>query len=132
MARSPSPSAATRPRSRSWEPWIHEPFGFAGDPHLHLAGVRAERVPGPRPLERVLLTHAHLDHIEGVAEIVRRTGAPVYLHPDDRALYGAAADQAAMFGMRIEPLPPVDRELVPGQDLEMAGCRFQVRFAPGH
>lgn len=83
-------------------------------------------------LEGVLLTHAHLDHVEGVAEIVRRTGAPVYLHPDDHALYHAAADQAAMFGMRVEPPPPVDRVLVPGQTLELAGCSFEVRFTPGH
>lgn len=83
-------------------------------------------------LEAILLTHAHLDHIEGVAELVRRTGAPVYLHPADRPLYGAAADQAAMFGLRVETPPPIDHDLVPGETLEFAGLRFQLRFAPGH
>ena len=50
-------------------------------------------------LEAVLLTHAHFDHIEGVGEIVRQTGAPVYLHPDARPFYDHAPQQAAMFGV---------------------------------
>lgn len=83
-------------------------------------------------VEAVLLTHAHVDHVEGVAEIVNRTGAPVYLHPDGSTLYAAAADQAALYGMQIEAPPPADEDLKAGETLELAGCRFQVRSAPGH
>lgn len=83
-------------------------------------------------LEAVLLTHAHVDHIEGVAALVRRTGAPIYMHPADRPWYDRAADQAVYFGLRFEAPPPIDHELSDGQTLELAGIRFEVRHAPGH
>ena len=47
----------------------------------------------------ILLTHAHLDHIDGLAEAKRRTGAPSYLHPADRTLFENAPSQAAVFGV---------------------------------
>ncbi|HEX6940102.1 MAG TPA: MBL fold metallo-hydrolase [Longimicrobiales bacterium] len=83
-------------------------------------------------LEAVLLTHAHIDHIEGIAELVRRTDAPVYLHPDARPWYDRAADQAAMFGVRVATPPPPTHALAHGQRLELGGARFEVRAAPGH
>jgi hydroxyacylglutathione hydrolase len=83
-------------------------------------------------LAAILLTHAHLDHIEGVASLVRRTGAPVYLHPADRPLYDAASIQAAQFGMSVEPLPPVQNALAHGQVLEFGSLTFDVRHVPGH
>lgn len=83
-------------------------------------------------LDAVLLTHAHVDHVEGVAELVRRTGAPIFLHPEERPWYDRAAEQAAYFGMRIEAPPPVDRDLEHGQELRLAGIRFGVRHVPGH
>src|SRR5712671_5115823 len=48
----------------------------------------------------IWLTHAHLDHVLGVPELKRITGAPVFLHPADRPLYDRVADQAVAFGMR--------------------------------
>jgi glyoxylase-like metal-dependent hydrolase (beta-lactamase superfamily II) len=80
----------------------------------------------------VLLTHAHVDHVGAVAGIVNRYGVPVYLHPADRSLYDAAAGQAAMFGVRVDPPPPPDHELTDGQVLDLAGVRFSVRHTPGH
>ncbi len=83
-------------------------------------------------LDAVLLTHAHLVHIVGVAELVGRVAAPVYLHPDARPWYDRVAEQAAMFGMRITAPPPPDRELRHGQELELGGVRIEVRDSPGH
>lgn len=80
----------------------------------------------------ILLTHAHLDHIEGVSRLVHETGAPVHLHPADAFLYDHAAQQAAQFGMRVEPLPPVNRKLTHGETLEIAGVAYAVRHVPGH
>lgn len=83
-------------------------------------------------LEAVLLTHAHLDHVEGVSALVRRTGAPVYLHADDRPLYQGVGQQAAMFGLDVEKPPPPDFPLEHGQVLQLGGCTLEVRHSPGH
>jgi glyoxylase-like metal-dependent hydrolase (beta-lactamase superfamily II) len=83
-------------------------------------------------LASILLTHAHLDHIEGVARLVHRMPAPIYLHPGDRTLYSAAALQAVQFGMVVDPLPPIDHALTHGQRLTFGALTFEVRHVPGH
>jgi hydroxyacylglutathione hydrolase len=83
-------------------------------------------------IDSILLTHAHLDHIGGVAAAKRRTGVMVYLHPADGVLYRAAPAQARGFGLQIEEPPEPDRELQDGQILEVGKARLEVRHTPGH
>jgi hydroxyacylglutathione hydrolase len=85
-------------------------------------------------LEAILLTHAHLDHVEGVPALRSvAPDAPIYLHPGDRRMYEGVDAQARAFNLPlVGPLPPPDRDLAHGEVLELAGCRFEVRFAPGH
>jgi len=83
-------------------------------------------------LEAVVLTHAHLDHVEGVADLMERLPAPIWLHAGDRPLYDSVTQQAAMFGYEVRVPPPPDRELVGGQDFRLGDCVFEVRHAPGH
>lgn len=80
----------------------------------------------------VLLTHGHVDHVEGIPAVHEHVAAPVFLHPDDRPLYESAPEQARRFGVELPTPPPPDRELEPGSTLEFGDCRFQVRYAPGH
>jgi hydroxyacylglutathione hydrolase len=83
-------------------------------------------------LGAILLTHAHLDHIDGVAHLVRATSAPIYLHPQARLFYDNASVQAAQFGMRVEAPPPPTHELPSQGTLELAGIELEVRHVPGH
>jgi glyoxylase-like metal-dependent hydrolase (beta-lactamase superfamily II) len=83
-------------------------------------------------LQAVWLTHAHIDHVSGVARVAEATGIPIFLHPDDRQLYDGAAAQGAWFGLSVDPPPPPDRELVHGDALELGSLRFGVRHVPGH
>ena len=83
-------------------------------------------------IDVVLLTHAHVDHIEGVALLVRATGAPVYVHPAERNWYARAAEQARFFGVELEQPPSPDRELQGGDVLVLGGTRLEVRHVPGH
>lgn len=83
-------------------------------------------------VESILLTHAHLDHVGGVAAAARDTGAPVYLHPQDIGLYHAAPQQARSFGLEIETPPEPDHELQDGQIIAVGEESLEVRHAPGH
>jgi glyoxylase-like metal-dependent hydrolase (beta-lactamase superfamily II) len=56
----------------------------------------------------ILLTHAHIDHVTGVAAAKRALGAPVGLHQADNFLYERVVQQGLMFGFRVESQPKVD------------------------
>ncbi len=98
------------------------------------AAPRMSRVIEAEALDvkAIVLTHAHLDHIEGLPDVRAVTEAPILLHPADEPLYRAATEQAAAFGMRAPPLPAVDGALAHGDELGFGGCVFGVRHAPGH
>src|SRR5437762_3095490 len=66
-------------------------------------------------INHILLTHAHVDHVTGVAAATRALGVPVYLHRNDLFLYERAVESGAMFGLRVEPQPPIDVFYTPGQ-----------------
>jgi hydroxyacylglutathione hydrolase len=83
-------------------------------------------------LVAIWLTHAHIDHVLGVPELKRLTGAPVYLHPADRPLYDRVAGQAVVLGIRAGPLPPPDRAFAHGDVVRVGDLAFTVRHTPGH
>src|SRR4030095_13774885 len=60
-------------------------------------------------LKHILLTHAHVDHISGVARAKRYKNVPIHLHEEDLFLYDDAVKHGALFGLQVEPPPPVDR-----------------------
>lgn len=83
-------------------------------------------------IRAVVLTHAHLDHVEGVPDIRALTDAPILLHPADGFLYQAATEQATAFGVHAPRLPSVDGALAHGDEVAFGECVFCVRHAPGH
>jgi glyoxylase-like metal-dependent hydrolase (beta-lactamase superfamily II) len=83
-------------------------------------------------IERIVLTHAHIDHVDSLAEAKSELGVPVLLHPADEPLYRAVAQQAEMFGIRMAPLPPTDGVLAAGDVVRFGECSLEVRHAPGH
>jgi hydroxyacylglutathione hydrolase len=84
---------------------------------------------GFRPT-RLVLTHAHFDHILD-AERYRDAGLAVALHPAERSLL--RAPQTAMFGLPL-PMPQFepDEELAEGHCLRLGETAFEVRHTPGH
>jgi glyoxylase-like metal-dependent hydrolase (beta-lactamase superfamily II) len=80
----------------------------------------------------ILLTHAHIDHVTGVAEAKRRLAVPVMLHRDDQLLYDRVADQADMFGLPVPVVPPIDAYYTPGQTLRFGDYGVTPHHTPGH
>ncbi|HKZ21098.1 MAG TPA: MBL fold metallo-hydrolase [Acidimicrobiia bacterium] len=84
----------------------------------------------------LLLTHGHIDHMGGAGPFQRRTGAAVYIHPEDDYLTLEPALQLqGLFGTS----PPGDwapaeirTDLIDAEILSLAGFAFEVRHTPGH
>ena len=82
-------------------------------------------------VQYVLLTHAHVDHITGVAAAKDAFDVPVYLHRDDQFLYDLAVQQGAMFGFKVRQPPPVDA-FYDGTPIPFGDYEARVHHTPGH
>jgi glyoxylase-like metal-dependent hydrolase (beta-lactamase superfamily II) len=80
----------------------------------------------------ILLTHAHVDHVTGVAAAKRALGVPIHLHKDDLFLYERAVETGKMFGLRVEPQPPIDEFYTPGQVIRFGSYEVRWHHTPGH
>ena len=82
-------------------------------------------------LKAILLTHTHFDHVGGVAELNRLTGAPVWC-PQLETQMLANINDYLFPGM--PPLEPYDADetYAGGETLHIAGCEIDVLFTPGH
>jgi hydroxyacylglutathione hydrolase len=83
-------------------------------------------------IRHILLTHAHVDHVTGVAAAKRALDVPVYLHRDDQFLYDRAVQSGAMFGLQVEPQPKIDRYYTPGEVITFGGYEVRPHHTPGH
>ncbi|MFA7332557.1 MAG: MBL fold metallo-hydrolase [Candidatus Delongbacteria bacterium] len=102
------------------------------DPGME-AGELLERLEERgRPLERILLTHGHLDHAAGCALLVRRYGCPVHAHPADHFLVRSLVDQGAWYGYQLEAVPEPLEPLHDGQRLALGAGELEVLHTPGH
>ena len=84
-------------------------------------------------IQQIWLTHAHFDHLGGVAQIVELINpAPIVaLHPEDLSLWRLKGG-ALWFGMQVDPGPQPTLDLFHGQILNLKGIQFEVRHTPGH
>lgn len=84
-------------------------------------------------LEKILITHAHLDHAGATAELARRYSLPIEgPHPGDQFWIDQMPAQAKMFGFPpCEAFAPT-RWLQQGDQVTVGELEFEVRHCPGH
>lgn len=100
-----------------------------GDVDLLLAEVNKAGVR----LEKLLLTHAHVDHVGGTLAIARRLNLPILGPQEGDAFWlDALPDQARMYGFPPAEAFRPDHWLHDGETVELGELRFQVIHCPGH
>ncbi|WP_297585314.1 MBL fold metallo-hydrolase [Roseibium sp.] len=84
-------------------------------------------------VEKIVLTHGHIDHVGGAADLAAALNVPVEgPHVADKPLIERVADQAVQFGVDgVKPVDP-DRWISEGEQVEIAGRMFDVLHCPGH
>lgn len=97
----------------------------------------------PEEIGLILLTHYHVDHAGGLAEVQRLTRAPTLAHRSDAPYIRHGLPQPlpvrGLLRLLLRPLQPlmrnpparVDRELEGGEELEVGGG-LKVIHTPGH
>ncbi|HQX84446.1 MAG: MBL fold metallo-hydrolase [Aestuariivirga sp.] len=84
-------------------------------------------------IEKILLTHGHIDHAGGAAELREALGVQIEgPHKDDLFLLKDLPMSGAKFGMADSRSVVPDRWLNDGDDVEFAGLKFTALHAPGH
>ena len=100
-----------------------------GDLDRVLAAVERDGVQ----VEKILLTHGHVDHAGGTAELARRLAVPVEgPQEEDRFWLDALPGQASMFGMESAERVVPDRWLSAGDTVTVGESTLEVLHCPGH
>jgi glyoxylase-like metal-dependent hydrolase (beta-lactamase superfamily II) len=102
------------------------------DPGADADAIHRRLVKLGLTLKQIIVTHAHLDHIGGAAQLKKLTEAPVYLNENDLPLLESMGSQAAMLGMRAPETAAPDEFLSDGKIVGLDRYPARVLHTPGH
>lgn len=83
-------------------------------------------------VERIIHTHAHLDHFLASGKMKEATGAKLALHREDLFLWDMLEDQCRLFGIPFEPPPPPDQWLENEEEIDLNDLQGKALHTPGH
>jgi glyoxylase-like metal-dependent hydrolase (beta-lactamase superfamily II) len=83
-------------------------------------------------LTRLLLTHAHIDHILGNKFIFENYGLLPEMHEEEIFFVERLPQTAAMYGVPCDPSPFPEKFIVPGEKIKLGVYEFETIFTPGH
>lgn len=103
------------------------------DPGGEADRLAAEVAARDLVVEKILLTHGHLDHVGAAVELAQRFGVPVVGPEKSEAFWlDALPQQAQMFRFpHVDAFAP-DQWLADGDTVEVGALRLEVLHCPGH
>lgn len=83
-------------------------------------------------LKYIIATHAHIDHVGGIAKLHQATGAPVMMNENDLPLYENLAVQASWLGVETPQRSEIGQLLRDGDRLPFGPVTLETLHTPGH
>ena len=83
-------------------------------------------------VKRIVITHAHLDHVGGAKKLRAATGAPILLNQNDLELLQMLDVQAAWLGMEDPGKLEIDQSAREGDVVKVGDVTANVMHTPGH
>lgn len=107
--------------------------GAVSDPGGDVDVILKEIEKSGVTIEKILLTHGHIDHAGGAAELAERLGVKIEgPHTEDLFLLQDLPRSGAQYGMAgVRPVTP-DRWLKEGDTVTVGGLSFEILETPGH
>jgi glyoxylase-like metal-dependent hydrolase (beta-lactamase superfamily II) len=107
--------------------------GAVVDPGGDLERILASAEQHGVTVDKILLTHGHIDHAGGTAALARRLSVPIEGPQEEERFWIDALDQQSrMFGFpHVENFEP-DRWLKDGDTVDVGGETLEVYHTPGH
>jgi hydroxyacylglutathione hydrolase len=103
------------------------------DPGGDLDQIEAALKEEGLTLEKVLITHGHIDHAGAAAELAERAGVPIEgPHPDDKFWLDLLAEHGRNYGFVGARSFTPTRWLQQGDRVTVGNETFEVRHCPGH
>jgi hydroxyacylglutathione hydrolase len=102
------------------------------DPGDEITGILARLARHQLTLRQIVVTHAHIDHIGGAAQLKRVTGAPVLFHQADLPLQAMMEMQAGWLGIVTPEQVELDQSAEDGLAVGIPGLEAEVIHTPGH
>ena len=107
-------------------------IGCVVDPGGDLDRIEAAVAKCGFKVEKILLTHGHIDHAAGAADLKAKLGVRIEgPHKADQVLLDALPKQGLSYGIPAKPVTP-DRYLDDGDTVTVAGHTFEIFHCPGH
>jgi glyoxylase-like metal-dependent hydrolase (beta-lactamase superfamily II) len=107
--------------------------GAVVDPGGDVPQIEAAIAQVGLTVEKIVLTHGHLDHVGGAVELKQKLGVQIEgPHIADKFLMEGVEDQAARYGLSGLRNATSDRWMEEGQTLTIGGHDFEIFHCPGH
>jgi hydroxyacylglutathione hydrolase len=102
------------------------------DPGGDLSRLRSAASQSGVEVEKILLTHGHIDHCGSAGIFAEELGVPIEgPHEEDRFWIDRLAEDGAKYGIEGNRFEP-GRWLVDGDEVSVGRLTFNVRHCPGH
>jgi glyoxylase-like metal-dependent hydrolase (beta-lactamase superfamily II) len=103
------------------------------DPGGDVEDILAEVAAHQLKVEKILLTHGHIDHVGGAAALATHLGVPIEGPQREEAFWlEQLPEQCRMFGFPPTPALTPDRWLEEGDSVTVGGLTLDVLHTPGH
>jgi Zn-dependent hydrolases, including glyoxylases len=83
-------------------------------------------------IRKILLTHAHIDHVLGLQWAFDKFKVPVTMHQEDQEVLDMLQASGMRFGFQVNPVKVDIKYINEGDILDLDGEQFKIYHVPGH
>lgn len=109
--------------------WLFDPGNFTDQETAAISDFIREK---DLKITKILLTHAHIDHVMGLQWAVDTFGLPVYMHEDDKEVLDMLPMSGSRFGITVKPVMAQLQYIGEEDKLDFDGEKFSIYHVPGH